>query len=93
MVWPGLAWLLGFWVGFDGQNASLAGSSFLGFLGHLKALRPAKAVVKIGRNLIKFTIQLFVPPGVTFKEEQSELSSLGGECTFETANTKQIASL
>ena len=67
--WSGLARLLGFRVGFDGQNPSLAGSSFSGFLGHLKALRPAKAVVKIARNLIKFTIQLFVPPGVTFKEE------------------------
>ena len=66
--WPG-SWAFGSGLGFHGQNPSLAGSSFSGFLGHLKALRPAKAVVKIARNLIKFTIQLFVPPGVTFKEE------------------------
>ena len=61
MVWSGLARLLGFRVGFDGQNPSLAGSSFSGFLGHLKGLRPAKAVVKMARNPIKFSIQLFVP--------------------------------
>ena len=54
MVWSGLARLLGFRVGFDGQNPSLAGSSFSGFLGRLKALRPADAVVIMTRILINF---------------------------------------
>ena len=58
--WSGLARLLGFRVGFDGQNPSLAGSSFSGFSGRLKALSPADAEVKITRNLIKFSILLFV---------------------------------
>ena len=57
--------VLGFWVGFDGQNPSLAGSSFSGFSGRLKALRPADAVVKITRNLIKFCILPFVSCEVT----------------------------
>ena len=65
MVWSGLARLLGFRVGFDGQNPSLAGSSFLGFLGRLKALRPGDAVVKMHRNIIKFSILLFVSREVT----------------------------
>ena len=65
MVWSGLARLLGFRVGFDGQNPSLAGSSFSGFSGRFKALRPADAVVKVTRNLIKFSILLFVSHEVT----------------------------
>ena len=67
MVWSGLARLLGFRVGFDGQNPSLAGSSFLSFSGHLKALSPAKAVVKMKRNIIKFCILSFVSREVTGK--------------------------
>ena len=59
MVWSGLARLY-FRVGLDGQNLSLASSSFLGFSGRLKALRPTEAVVNMARNLIKFSIQLFV---------------------------------
>ena len=77
MVWSGLARLLGFRVGFDGQNPSLAGSSFLGFSGRLKALRPAKAVVKMARYLATFSILLFFLPEVTFKE-QPEIRSLVG---------------
>ena len=65
MVWSGLARLLGFRVGFDGQNPSLAGSSFSGFSGRLKALRPADEVVKVTRNLMKFSILLFVSHEVT----------------------------
>ena len=56
MVWSGLARLSGFRVGFDDQNPSLAGSSFSGFSGCLKALRPADAVVKMTRNLISHKI-------------------------------------
>ena len=62
MVRSGLTRLLGFWVGFDGQNQNLAGSSFSGFLSHLKALRP------MAINLIKLSNFLFVPPEVTFIE-------------------------
>ena len=60
--------VLGFRVGLEGQNPSLAGSSLSGFSGRLKALRPDDAVVKLTINLIKLSNFLFVPPEVTFIE-------------------------
>ena len=56
MVRSGLTRLLGFWVGFDGQNQNLAGSSFSGSSDRLKALRPYETVVKMAIDRIKLSI-------------------------------------